>query len=428
MIPQSNAFSKYVIDKLIVKCYHKLQIFCLYDKLAYKSLSAIVAKVENEMKKVIAVIFVNLFVISVFCGCDIDFLLPPEENDKAEYCSDRAVTTVNDSFWGNYCNYSWACETDNYIYVGLDRNYRIDKETGKAEYICTDKSCHHTRNCLSSGVMSYMQSSGERVFGLLETTADNFADTPNFVELKPRGLCDNVYKPFLKKWDYAVYAVINDTIYVFEKNKDITYLKAIEINKQTELSSVEVHFDADDNDKYLCRFISGGKMYCTNTHNELKTIDMQTGEVTTVLKDISSPQPSGESIYFLKSQGGKTDLYKSDMSGGKITEIFAGCKEYNIYKNRIYFTNYTSPKKLCSMNLSGKEVKTVHKSRREIKNITILPKSERLLFSDDGDDQAIGRQIYRCGFDGKNVEKLAVPDAEQLKVPKVKSINIMARQ
>lgn len=364
------------------------------------------------MKKNIAIIFVIMIIISMFCVCYMTIQVPTD-NEKKEYTSDGPATTVNDSFWGNYCNYSWACETDNYIYIGLNGNYRIDKETKKAEYICTDDLCHHTKKCLSSGVMCYVQSSGERVFGLLKTTVKDFADTPNFVELKPHGLCDNVDGRIFKKWDYAVYAIINDNVYVFEKNKKATYLKIMDINKRHELKRVKVDFG--DDSTYMCRFISEGYMYCTNDLNDLKKVNLDTGEVKPVLKDVCNLQPAGKSIYFSKSHNGgeRSGLYRSDMNGNNITEIAADCESYNIYNGTIYCTTYAYPKNLCSMDLSGNNMKTILKGNRKLSNITILPKSRRILFTDDNSDEASGRQIYCCDFDGSGVEKLDVPDQSE---------------
>lgn len=361
------------------------------------------------MKKII---FIVLFIILITSGCRSSTSNSTTSSNKKNISDSKdLINTVDDAFWGNYNNLSWICETDKYIYVGLEGNFRIDKKTGEAENICTNPTCFHKKNCASSGDMYYIQSSGEHVFGLLRTTNNYYADTTSFVELEADGTYNDVVDKTDENNNYSVFAILDDMVYLFDNSRKVTYLKVYDVINKKEIKSVPVDF-GKDNDTYSCCFIIGDDMYCKNDFNDFKKVNITTGKVTDISQNILDPQPIDNYIYFQRSN--KDDegnsLYRMDINGRNIVKISDNCLSYNIYSNTIYYVTNSYPKTLCSMEPDGKNNKELYRGSDELGSVTILPKSNLIAFTDADDDSPDRSVFYCCDFNGKNLKKISMPD------------------
>ncbi len=284
----------------------------------------------------------------------------------------------------------------------------------------------HKKNCISSGYLNHIMSSGERVFGRLCTFMTNGYPKYNFVELQPEGK----YKPLSSSCiidsssdiAYSSYceAIIDNMAYILiheridDDNQNVS-IKIVDINTDKVEKSVSLGRMNGSNIPTVVD-IRENYIYCTNQYNDFLKIDIQSGKLTKTAKNIINPLPIGNDVYFLRphKEDEGLDLYKMDINGKNQTKLIKNVDYgYNVYGGTIYYITASYPKTLCSADISGTNVKNLYKGSGDLNSIYILPKSKLLVFYDrdetvnDGGD---ADTAYCCGFDGSNIERVAVPD------------------
>ena len=375
------------------------------------------------MKRVLPTILITLIVVLAFSGCADSNSAPVGSSSATEFSSDKPVNTVDEAYWGNQNNGGFIAETDNYIYVGTN-NYRIDRKTGEAEYLCIDPTCMHKKKCISAGYSADMMSSGERVFAHFDTIPTS--GKSQFVEFQSEG----VYKPLMKEcysdmsdgnpYTSSCKAIIDDKAYIsiFERidndnlnvRFDIIDINSDKVEKSIDLGSMNIS-EAPE-----IVYIDGNYIYCVNDYNDYIKVDIKSGKLTKTADNIMSPQPNGNFVYFMRSHKDDDghDLYKMDTDGKNQTKLLEDVgTNFNVYDSTIYYITASYPKALCSADLSGKNIKKLYEGSDGINGICILPKSKLLVFNDaeNGGNGDIVR--YRCNLDGSDVKKLTTPEIKE---------------
>ena len=313
------------------------------------------------------------------------------------------ANACDEALQGNLNNGGFFCETPSYIYIRTNP-YRIDKATGEAEFLCTDPTCFHNEDCISSDAIMQLQSSGERVFGLLFLASA--PDMTYVVEVKGSEY-DVLYQS--REYTHAP-KIIDDMLYVFTTVDNISQYKVIDIETKQEIKSLVI----DPNEKEGVEaeynsFVHENSIYHSNMLNDLKKIDMETGEVTLVAQNVIEPQPVGDEIYFLRAREGNEEvrsLYKMDMDGGNEELVCDDCFEFNIYEDVVYYVPSSYPKTLNAMDLSGKNAKVLVENS-DVMYIHVLPQSKKLVFTTQNKGDC------SCNFDGSDFQGLSLPEEKQ---------------
>lgn len=358
------------------------------------------------MKKLIAIAAILALLCTMLAGCGGSGQGSGPEEATApggEQAAAGPVNAYDEALQGNFNNGGFFCETPSYIYARTNP-YRIDKATGEAEYLCTDPTCFHNTNCISSDAIMQLQSYGERVFGLLFIASD--PEVTYVAEVKGKEY-DVLYRS--REQTHSP-RIIDDKLYVFTTVNDISQYKIIDINTKKELKSLVI--DPNEKDRVESTqntFMHENSIYHSNLLNDLKKINTETGEVTLVAQNVIKPQLVGETIYFLRANAENDEnrsLYQMDLDGGNEKLVYDDCFEFNVYEDTVYYVPSSYPKSLNSMDLSGENSKVLVQND-EVSYIEVLPQSKKLVFftQDKGD--------CTCNFDGSDFKALPLPAAKQ---------------
>jgi len=319
---------------------------------------------------------------------------------------DFFVTAYDEFIQGNLNNGGFVVETPSHIYLCYPRPYRINKETGNAELLCTVPTCIHNGSCISSDRIMQLQADGERIFGRLNIESNR--EINFIVEVK-----ESDYEILYQATEHIhVPKIINGKLYVFSQKNGVSEYAIVDVTTKeiVERFLIDLH-EEEKIQTALNMFFTNNTIYHSNLLNELIQIDIETGNVSLIASNIIKPQQSAGSIFFMRAVDDNDmnrGLFRMNMDGSGIALVNNNVSSFNIFNDTIYYTPTSFPRTLHAMSLLGENPREI--LDMEVEYIHILPLSNKLVFLSPNEDEIA---FYSCNFDGNDLQLLPLPNMLQ---------------